>query len=491
MKLVYQQMLGFFAIIMITLVLLGFSYSQMSRRMVYTNTWAQLEQTSDSLIEQSLRINTDDNGKRVVRFNTETLTNNEALLQNQHTTITVFDAQNEVVFPNNVYQRKISASDWKKLQKNEIIHKVSDTHFRTKDGRTSPALTDVFKPYFYKGKLVAVVRIGSWISNIQTNINQMNRNLIKALLISSIVAIVLSYIVARYTTQRINRLRIATNRVTRGDYDVHMVSKNRDEIDDLINDFNGMTHALKESQEEIQRQEERRKEFMANASHEMRTPLTTLNGLLEGLAYDAIPEESKAQSIDLMRSETNRLIRLVNENLDYEKIRTNQISLNLHDFNAVDALENIVDQLQQKAADSQDQLVLEAPEDVEVYADYDRFVQIMFNITQNAIQFTESGTIKISAQRGYKEAIFKVEDNGIGMTQDQVKNIWDRYYKADPSRKNTKYGESGLGLSIVHQLVTLHHGKINVTSKEGVGTTFTVILPDHQPTPEATNSDEK
>ncbi len=80
---------------------------------------------------------------------------------------------------------------------------------------------------------------------------------------------------------------------------------------------------------------------MADAAHEMRTPLTTINGLLEGLAYDAIPEESKSESIDLMRNETKRLIRLVNENLDYEKIRNNQIILNKQQFNAIDTLNRL------------------------------------------------------------------------------------------------------------------------------------------------------
>jgi len=324
--------------------------------------------------------------------------------------------------------------------------------------------------------------MGAFVSDINTNVNQINRNLIRALLVSFLVAVIASYILARYYTSRINRLRTATNQVSKGNYDIQMASRNRDEIDDLINDFNGMAHSLKDSQEEIQRQEQRRREFMANASHEMRTPLTTINGLLEGLAYDAIPEESKEESIDLMRSETSRLIRLVNENLDYEKIRSNQIALNLHEFNAVDALHNIVEQLKQKADDSGDVLELQSPEKIPVYADYDRFVQIMFNITQNAIQFTQQGHITISAQRGYEETIVKVADTGMGMSDEQLQNIWERYYKADPSRKNTKYGESGLGLSIVHQLVQLHHGKISVTSKEGVGTTFTVIFPDQHQT---------
>lgn len=135
-------------------------------------------------------------------------------------------------------------------------------------------------------------------------------------------------------------------------------------------------------------------------------------------------------------------------------------------------------QLETKAEAAGNVLVLQAEDDVEVYADYDRFVQIMVNIIQNAIQFTENGTITISLEKGYLETIIRIKDTGIGMTEQQMKSIWDRYYKVDPSRKNTKYGESGLGLPIVQQLVRLHKGKLEVESELGTGTTFTVKLPD-------------
>ena len=134
---------------------------------------------------------------------------------------------------------------------------------------------------------------------------------------------------------------------------------------------------------------------MADASHEMRTPLTTINGLLEGLQYNAIPENQKAKAITLMQNETSRLIRLVNENLDYEKIRTNQISIILQKFNATEAVSTLLTQLKAKAEASGDQLVLNTDEAIDVYADYDRFVQVLVNLIQNAIQFTQNGTIKV------------------------------------------------------------------------------------------------
>ena len=275
-------------------------------------------------------------------------------------------------------------------------------------------------------------------------------------------------------------MKKATRQISSGNFDVNLEVKGNDELDELAQDFNIMASALKESNQEIQRQEDRRRQFMADAAHEMRTPLTTINGLLEGIAYNAIPKDQEEKCIQLMRNETTRLIRLVNENLDYEKIRTNQISMVIQKFSATETLKQIVQQLSGKAEASNNKLTLVSEEEVSVYADYDRFVQILVNIIQNAIQFTENGEITITVEKGYLETIVKVQDTGIGMTAEEVSNIWERYYKVDPSRKNTKYGESGLGLSIVHQLVKLHKGSIEVASEKDQGTTFTVIFPDEK-----------
>ena len=293
-----------------------------------------------------------------------------------------------------------------------------------------------------------------------------------------LVGVILSIIIAHFLTKKIARLRNATDLVAAGNFDVHLDTNGDSELDKLTLDFNSMVQSLRESNEEIKRQEERRRQFFADAAHEMRTPLTTINGLLEGLAYDAIPEESKEKSIELMRNETKRLIRLVNENLDYEKIRSGQIELSKTEFDVVQVLNNIIKQLRNKAEQVGDKFELYTPDKLMVYADYDRLVQIIFNITQNAIQFTENGVISISAEKGNEETIIRISDNGIGMNEEQLRNIWERYYKADPSRKNTKYGESGLGLSIVHQLMQLHQGSVTVESEEGKGTTFTLRFPN-------------
>ena len=254
--------------------------------------------------------------------------------------------------------------------------------------------------------------------------------------------------------------------------------KDSDEIDQLAENFNKMVQALKQSNEEVKAQEKRRDQFMADAAHEMRTPLTTINGILEGLQYDAIPEESKPKSIALMQRETKRLIRLVNENLDYEKIRNNQINLIKTNFNATPILQDLKSQLSQSAEKANDELEVIAPDDLPIYADRDRFTQVMVNLVQNAIQFTHDGKIEIKGERMVRATVLSVKDNGIGMSKDQIKYIFERFFKADPSRARMGTGESGLGLAIVSSLIKQHGGKVTVESEPGKGSTFTVVFYD-------------
>jgi signal transduction histidine kinase len=269
--------------------------------------------------------------------------------------------------------------------------------------------------------LIGALVITQPAKNVADSVAAVTKNLGKGFIFSVIVALILSYFVANFQVNRINRMRKATKEITSGNFDIKLPVHDKDEFDDLAEDFNKMAESLKESQEEINRQEERRRQFMADASHEMRTPLTTINGLLEGLQYNAIPENQKENAIKLMQNETARLIRLVNENLDYEKIRTNQISIVVKKFDATETIKILLPQLSAKAEAANDSLTLETAEPIDVYADYDRFVQIVVNIVQNAIQFTKDGAIKIYLEKGYLETIVRISDTGIGMSEEQLK----------------------------------------------------------------------
>ncbi|WDF81869.1 HAMP domain-containing sensor histidine kinase [Lacticaseibacillus pabuli] len=475
MKLIYQQMLSFLALIIVALTVVSLLFIQTTASSAWDNNFRQLAGFTNS-IEQHAVLNDG-------TVNAPFLDNSQQILASQQISFGIYNAKNQMGYPQQK-QQGIDKKSWRKLKTGEDVSYRGWVEVPSRNGKAELKQASIYyRPVFYSGKLVYVIGAFAPVKTIQASLAKTQRNVFIGFVISAIAALILSYFLAQVQVRKINRLRNATHEVAQGNYDVDLKSSGNDEIGELTTDFGEMTDALKAGREEIKRQEDRRRQFMADAAHEMRTPLTTINGLLEGLAYDAIPEDMRAKSIELMRNETGRLIRLVNENLDYEKIRSNQIILHRTTFNGSEDLHNIVSQLTQKSTDAGDVIKLDTPDDLSVYADHDRFVQVIFNIVQNAIQFTQNGTITITARRGYHQSEFSVSDTGIGMTADQVKNIWERYYKADPSRKNTKYGESGLGMAIVHQLMQVHGGKIDVESKQDVGTTFRLSFPDEDAAP--------
>ena len=474
MRYLLQQMIAFFAIILTVLLIFGMFFTQFTKTTVKQTSYDQLRAYANTIT---------DNMREQGWTLKESLDTTSAVAKNQNVYFYYLSTDRTATYPKNIEGSNasniISDSELKDLEKGEYIQKTVIDSIGDKKTTMAMHVQPLFDASNWNFEGILIVWQPN--SNIEESVGLLTQNLFKGFIISTVIALIISYILAKFQVNRINRMRKATKQIADGNFDVHLDVKNNDELDDLAEDFNQMAVALKDSHIEIDRQEERRRNFMADVAHEMRTPLTTINGLLEGLAFNAIPENQKDRCISLMQNETRRLNRLVNENLDYEKILTNQITIAIQKLNGTEILENVIEQLDKKAQEKNDQLILETIEPVDVYADYDRFVQVMVNVITNAIQFTEDGQIRIGITRGYMETIVTISDTGIGMSEEQVKNIWDRYYKADPSRKNTKYGESGLGLSIVDQLVKLHGGTIKVESKLDEGTTFTITFPDQQP----------
>src|SRR5690606_28789813 len=264
------------------------------------------------------------------------------------------------------------------------------------------------------------------------------------------------WFLSRIHGKRIKQLQNATSAVAQGNYDIKVQDSDFDEIGELASDFNKMVEQLKRSNEEIKILENRKRQFIADVSHEMRTPLTTISGIIEGLQNDMIPESEKEKGLQLASQETKRLIRLVNENLDYEKIRSNQVKLTLEEIELADIFEIVEEQLAIQAKNRGSQILVELEGKPIVFADYDRLIQIVLNITKNSIQFTENGNIFLRGKQTENYTIIEIEDTGVGIDPKDIENIWQRFYKADVSRRSNPFGEFGLGLSIVQQLVRLH-----------------------------------
>ncbi|WCG23260.1 HAMP domain-containing sensor histidine kinase [Vagococcus lutrae] len=472
MKYLYQQMLAFWAIIILIMVVVGLSFTSFTKKTILDSMYEQMFGYADSVLE-----NSQDDPTTILA----NVKNTEVVLHNQGVRLFYISDDQTIVYPDwlegTIGNSFMTDDQWQRLKQGERVKADMEVPYNRSKTRN---MAIVLQPFFLwedKPTFIGALAVMQPVSNLEANMDLLTENLFKGFLISSVIALGFSYVLAQFQVNRINRMKKATKQISEGNFDVYLEVKGQDELDELAEDFNQMATTLKASHQEIERQEERRRQFMADAAHEMRTPLTTINGLLEGMAYQAIPKDQEAKSIELMRKETKRLIRLVNENLDYEKIRTNQISMVIQKMNATEIVRNVLTQLENKASENGNKLQLTSPESVEVYADYDRFVQIMVNLLQNAIQFTTDGVISVVLSEDDEQTKIVISDTGIGMSEEELANIWERYYKVDPSRKNTKYGESGLGLSIVQQLMKLHHGTIDVTSTQGEGTCFTLLFP--------------
>ncbi|MBC1521019.1 HAMP domain-containing histidine kinase [Listeria aquatica] len=467
-KYVYQLFATQFIILLATCLLIGLLISNFLKDYLYESQVELLTKYGEK-ISSEIRFAGDED------MRTTSLEAYQHALDVDHIRYTILNNQEQIVFPTSDRPLppdfKISKEASKNLKKGETVTIKVDNRFNQE-------MSVVYVPILSGKTFLGSVILNSPISGTEKVIGAINRYMFFTILLSVIIALVLSAILAKLQVNRINRLREATKRVISGDYETRLNENNWDEIGALSSDFNKMTETLATSKEEIERQEKRRRQFIADVSHEMRTPLTTISGLTEGLVNNVIPESETNRVIHLIDKESRRLTKLVNENLDYERIRANKIKLEKSRFSVQALSEVLVEQLEPLAQLKNDKLILDIETNLLVFADYDRLTQILLNILKNSIQFTENGTITLCGRSDYKETILEITDTGVGMDPEELEQIWDRFYKADLSRTNTSFGESGIGLSIVKQLVKAHDGSITVTSKQDQGTTFVIRLPN-------------
>lgn len=464
----YQQFLSHISIILVAFLLLSLLFAHYLENLVYENKADELVSYGESIIED-LKASPNP-------YATEQILNKySSVLAARKISFSVFDRNiNSYLFNRQGPVIKNFPDDWLgKLTNGETIIVQSDYKRFGPEG-----VTFVVLPSIENGKFLGGVLLTSPISGSSAMISQINKILLYTILIAFGVSFLQSWYLSRIHVIRIKRLSDATSQVAKGNYNVKVRETNFDEIGELASDFNDMVHKINVSMEEIESLENRRRQFMADVSHEMRTPLTTISGVIEGLRNDMIPEEDKERGINLVSQEARRLIRLVNENLDYEKIRSNQVQLFKEEIQLSEVLEIIQEQLSLQAEEKNNQIVVEAGPDIFVHADYDRLVQILINITKNSIQFTTDGTIWLRGKAEQNSVVIEVEDTGKGIDPAEVEKIWHRFYKADISRRSNPLGEFGLGLSIVKQLVLLHQGEINVISEKGKGTKFVIRFPN-------------
>lgn len=264
-------------------------------------------------------------------------------------------------------------------------------------------------------------------------------------------------------------LTAATKKIAKGDYNIDLRTKSKDELGLLSEQFQQMSHEMSEI-------ERMRQEFVSNVSHEIQTPLASISGFVSILQTDGLDEAEQRRCLNIIRHESMRLSRL-SENM----LRLATIDSNHHPFHPslvrLDRqLRRIVVAAEPQWASKRLNIHLELPKTA-IRADEDLLGQVWLNIFSNSIKFTpEGGDIFIELQSGNGEIGVVLRDTGIGIAEDDRKRIFERFYMADKSH-NREAGGSGLGLAIVKRVVELHDGRIEIDSAAGKGTAVSVFLP--------------
>ncbi|GGH24400.1 sensor histidine kinase [Paenibacillus segetis] len=267
----------------------------------------------------------------------------------------------------------------------------------------------------------------------------------------------------------ITRLTKATQDIAKGKYNLKVQTRRRDEIGQLAEHFTIMS-------QELERTERARQEFVANVSHEIESPLTSIQGFATTLKDHSIAQDQRVHYLSIIEEESRRLSLLSKQLLTLSTLDYDSNALHVKRFNLRTQIRQVAQIMEWKLTDKELFLKLSVP-DIYLYADEDLVHQVWMNLITNAIKHTPAGgKVTISAEVQGEQCIISVSDTGEGIAEEDLPNIFDRFYKADRVRTRETNG-TGLGLSIVQKIVKVHKGSIQVTSKVGEGTIFKVILP--------------
>lgn len=292
---------------------------------------------------------------------------------------------------------------------------------------------------------------------------------------SAIVPIVIMFFAIYAMTYRLTKpLRLmseASKAMANGDFSKRIPVTSDDEIGELAASFNMMTNSLSQL-------EGMRKSFVANISHELKTPMTTISGFIDGILDGTIESEKQQYYLGIVSDETKRLSRLVQSMLSMSRMESGEFVLKPELFDLREMLFGIVISQEQRIESSGlDIIGLDELQGVSLNADKDLIHQAVYNLVDNAVKFTdENGKITFTLKAENKQAVFTVTNTGKGIPAKDLPFVFERFYKVDKSRSASK-NSTGLGLYIVKTIITAHGGTITVSSRENEITSFRVTLP--------------
>ena len=319
------------------------------------------------------------------------------------------------------------------------------------------------------GKPFGVIFIHKKMSALNEAVGKMYRQIAT----SAAFAMALGIILITLMSTRISRPLVQMNQIAgfiaRGDFGKRAEVKSRDEIGMLAESFNTMA-------EELKKQEDLRSGFVANVSHELRSPLTSIHGFAQGMLDGTIPPEDHQKYLGVIVGESRRLTKLIRELLDLSQIESGNFPLNIQAFDVNELICRVLISFEEKIEEKKLEIDVDFRQDkAMVLADSDRIEQVIINLLDNAVKFTDvGGRIKIWTHAATDKMLVGIGDTGPGIPEEDQPYVWERFYKVDKSHTGKK--GTGLGLSIVKKIIEQHGERITLQSQPGSGAVFVFSL---------------
>ncbi|MCL2421006.1 MAG: cell wall metabolism sensor histidine kinase WalK [Defluviitaleaceae bacterium] len=341
--------------------------------------------------------------------------------------------------------------------------------YGTLDGLYREPLLTVGHPIRAGDIIVGAVLVSSSMAELEDTISEMYWLTLLFLTATALVAGVLIYMSSRAISRPLRQMNEAARVIAGGDFEKRIPVQSKDEVGQLAESFNNMAESLLE-------QERIRRAFISNLSHDIRSPLTSMQGFLQAIDDGTVPEEKLHYYLGIVMDESNRLIKLANNILDISLLQETILSPTAFDIN--DLIRKTVLSFEPQATAKNLQIHCRfAHESDMVRADYEKIQRVVYNLVDNAVKFVpDGGEIIIETNLDDDFIYVSVQDNGRGISLEEQSQIFERFFKGDPSRNEYKKG-SGLGLSIVKELIRAHGGQVTMQSAPGEGCLFTFSLP--------------
>ncbi len=350
---------------------------------------------------------------------------------------------------------------------------TGSSYYTTGDfwGSFKQEMLSVFAPITASYKVQAYVVIHTSIAGLQGKAN----TFLNISYLMLIVLFLLSLIILIFFTELVyvplRKITTATEQYAAGNMAYEFSVESEDEMGYLAASLSYMAG-------EIARQEEDQKKFIANVSHDFRSPLTSIRGYLVAMQDGTIPAEMHEKYLGIVINETDRLTKLTNELLTLNNLNTRGMLLDKADFDINKVIRKVAESFGGTCIEKRIAIELVLTDDkMVVNADVSKIEQVLYNLVDNAIKFSHhDSSIKIETTEKHSKVFVSVKDSGIGIPKEDQKLVFDRFYKSDASRGKDKKG-TGLGLAIVKEIIKAHEENINVISTQGVGTEFIFSLP--------------